>query len=201
MDKRSKENFKASLNVQKRVSDGIDANAFRKPRQATQLSKQILKESKKNLKVRRTNYRKLKAGSGLQVVVAKKKYLEAKADKNGSKVVFKKAKKSDPTRAANKAKGYAKNQAKQTAVNHLVLSPLEKDDTLREGSDLYRKTQRTKSGLKLSKDVVTSSAKASVNLSKHTYGLANRSVNMVRGRGFVRTPSELGFRRQAAKRM
>ena len=201
MDKRSKENFKASLNVQKRVSDGIDANAFRKPRQATQLSKQTLKESKKNLKVRRTNYRNLKAGSGLQVVAAKKKYLEAKADKNASKVVFKKAKKSDPTRAANKAKGYAKNQAKQTAVNHLVLSPLEKDDTLREGSDLYRKTQRTKSGLKLSKDVVTSSAKASVNLSKHTYGLANRSVNMVRGRGFVRTPSELGFRRQAAKRI
>lgn len=90
MDKRSKENFKASLNVQKRVSDGIDANAFRKPRQATQLSKQTLKESKKNLKVRRTNYRKLKAGSGLQVVAAKKKYLEAKADKNASKVVFKK---------------------------------------------------------------------------------------------------------------
>lgn len=50
MDKRSKENFKASLNVQKRVSDGIDANAFRKPRQATQLSKQTLKESKKILK-------------------------------------------------------------------------------------------------------------------------------------------------------
>ena len=48
MDKRSKENFKASLNVQKRVSDGIDANAFRKPRQATRLSKQAFKEGKRH---------------------------------------------------------------------------------------------------------------------------------------------------------
>lgn len=201
MDKRSKENFKASLNVRKRVSEGIDANAFRKPRQATQLSKIALKEGKKMLKVRRKNYRKLKAGSGLQVVVAKKKYLEAKADKVVFKAVFKNAKKSDPTRAANKAKGYAKSQVKQTAVNRLIISPLEKDETLKEGTDLYRKVQRTKSGFRLSKDVVTSSAKASFNLSKHTYGLGNRSFNMVRGRGFVRTPSELSFRKQAAKRM
>lgn len=200
MDKRSKDNFKASLNVKKRVSEGVDANAFRKPRQATKLSKEALKKGKKNLRVSRKNYRKLKAGEGLQVIAAKKKYLEAKTTKKVSKKVFKQAKKTDPTRVVNKAKGYAKNEIKQTSVNHMVLSPLSKDDTLREGTDLYRKVQRTKSGFKLSKDVVTSSAKASVNLSKHTYGLANRSYNMARGRGFARTPKDFTLRKQAAKK-
>lgn len=184
----------------KERSEGIDASVFRKPRQSTQLSKQALKEGKRNLKISRKNYQNLKASPGVKAEAAKKEYLDAKKNHRASKYRFREAKKADPTRVVNKAKGYAKSQTKQTTVNRLVLAPLEKDDTLREGSDLYRKVQRTKTGLKLSKDVVTTSAKASFNLSKHTYGLANRSFNMVRGRGFVRTPNEFGMRKQAVKK-
>ncbi|MCW2281206.1 phage tail tip lysozyme [Lactococcus lactis] len=193
--------FKASLRVKARISEGIDANALRNPRQATRLSKEALKKGKKNLKLRRKQYQKLKAEQGLQVIVAKKKYVEAKAERAVSKAVFKAAKKSDPTRVSYKAKRYAKQEVKQTAVHHLLLAPIEKEETLKEGIDLYRKGQRAKTGLKLSKDVVTSSVKASVNLSKHTYGLTQRSFNMVRGRGFVRTPEDLKWRKQMAKKI
>lgn len=191
--------WKESQKVRPRVKDGISANAFLKPKEATKTSKQAFKQKKLNYKLQRKKFNKLKAKDGINVVAAKKHMLEAKTEAKVAKKVFKNAKKNDNTRIVNKTKIEMKTSTKNDLRKKLVES-MREDDILREGVDSYRKARQYKEGLKRSLQVSKNTGRVTYKAAKGTYGLGNRLFNFSRGRGFYRTPEDLTAKKQLMRK-
>ncbi len=209
MSDKEKVTWKEKQKVAPRVKVELDKNVFLKSREATKTTKKAFKGSKKNYKLAKQKHlieqRKYKNGGkngsknkGINSILAKKKYLEAKADKKVAKKVFKKTKSVDGTRLSVQAKIGTKQKGNREIKQQLT-SSLNGDDTLREGLEQYRKGQQInrnmRSGFKVSKNV----GRLAIKGGKGAYGVGNRLFNFSRGRGFQRTPKDFTGRKQLMK--
>jgi surface antigen len=207
----NKNTWKQKQKVSPRVKNGISQNAFLRPREATRTSKQSFKQAKKSYKFARKkykleqrNYKKtLKnggKGQGINHVIAKKNYLEAKTDKKVAKRVYRKTKAVDGTRVSVQLKAEAKIKAKQE-LKYKATNAMREDDTLREGVEQFRKVQQTKQNLRVGFKISKNVGRLGVKSAKGVYGLGNRLFNFSRGRGFQRTPEDLTARKQLMIKM
>lgn len=210
-----KNTWKEKQKVSPRVEKEISKNAFLKPKEATKTTKDSFKKSKKDYKLAREKYKisqnKYKNKSkeelsekGIDHIIAKKKYLEAKADKKVAKRVYRRTRAADNTRISAQIKADLKAESKlrtKQEVKNKMGTIFQEDDTLREGVDQYRKAHRMRqnmrSGFKVSKHV----GRMGVKSVKGTYGLGNRLFNFSRGRGFQRTPEDFTARKQLMIKM
>lgn len=168
--------------------------------------------AKKTYRLKRKHYQRLVAKNGgrlnrlakrkvvkLNVVAAQKKMLEAKRDSEAHQLLLKKMRKQDATYLPTQLK----NNVKQVAMENVKTAPLkvlEGDETLSEGvqktEKVLRHYRQGKQGVELSK----TGGRITVNMTKRSYGLANRSFNFARGQGFTRTPDELTLKKQLKRR-
>lgn len=202
---------KNRLVIKKQVKKGIDENAFLKHKEATKKSKQAFKKSKKHVKsekqklkkryrLNRSNADKNTRKSNPHIFQARGDVQRAKLDRKVKKKIYKHAKKQDTTRVTNQIKWESKLRIKHD-IQHKVNEQLSEDDTVAEGFDIYRKGQRSKQNLKRSFQLGKQTGKLSVKTVKGTYGLGNRFFNLSRGRGFYRTPPDLTYRAEIAKKL
>lgn len=184
----------------KRVKNTISEMSFKKPQQATKATKQIFKAAKIDLKKTRAQYKKFRdQDKSLTKVTYKPELVKVKSDHRVAKKVYQKTKKADTSRVVHKVK----REGKQSIKNNLRqggVSSLSEDDTLREGIEAYQNIQNARFKARLTKNTVKTGTKVSVKAAKSTYGLGNRALNLVRGRGFTRTPTHLTWNVRA-KRM
>ncbi|MQW23424.1 MULTISPECIES: phage tail tip lysozyme [unclassified Lactococcus] len=166
-------------------------------------SKAEYMEKKRDAYIHKTSLKKLKKEGGNVKVKdlskARAKLKLSKKEAQQAKFTYKKAKKRDPKALKNKMKSGAKISAKKNLTQE-AQKALAQDDVLSDGLEQYHKLQGARIKTKMTSDVVKASALASKNIVRHGYGLTNRSYNLIRKRGFVRTPEELTLKNQARQK-
>lgn len=119
----------------------------------------------------------------------------AKIQRQARKTVYKKTKKTDPTRTSKQVKrqaaSYVKSKGEQTIAQH---------DTLNEAVKSRQDGRKRTNTYQTTKYLGRNAYHVNKKLVKRTYGLSNRSYNLIRGKGFQPTPEEFSKIRQAAKK-
>ena len=201
--KEAKERFKSQLTKNK-----LDV-----PRSVRMEAKKELKSTKKDYRLVRKDYKKtyksltLKKDGLTEKELAdlfekKKAVNQAKIAKKYQKKVHKKSVQGDSSLVRNQLKLETKGRVKQD-LRYQTEQVLHGDDTLGEAAHQLNQVNRTRMNMRQSLKVTKQSAKLSGKVMKGTYGVGNRSFNLIRGRGFNRTPDDLTFAnktRQAKRR-
>ncbi|HAP4570959.1 TPA: CHAP domain-containing protein [Enterococcus faecalis] len=206
----SKEKWKEKIKVKPQVAEQLKKNLSLGPREATKLQKRAFKSTKNEFKLSKRSYKEalqkhkltVKTGDRAQSInhlLAKKNYLELKKKKIAYKKAYRRTKKMDTTRVTNQAKAEVKGGLKRE-VKQKALSSVAQEDTLKEGVNLYEKTQQTKFNLRMGLKATRSTTKVGVKTVKGSYGMGNRLFNFSKGRGFQRTPKEFSLPHQLMKK-
>lgn len=97
-------------------------------------------------------------------------------------------------------RGAAKRKLRQTLHSQLQKAN-NQEDTLTEWNKLKRQAN-TRSNIYFGlKGIVTNTSKLTFKLTKGSYGLANRSLNYSKGKGFIRTPIQNSLLRKQQKKL
>lgn len=183
--------------VKKSDHSRIKQKSFKKPHERRKAAKKSYKIAKEDFKlVKKTNRKKLNSSNAKLRYKAKKEILQKKAIKNKHKKEYKQAKKKDITRLSYQAKSQAKLSAK-TKVQQVF----QQDDVIDEAINTHYKIQRTKQGIHTTFRLGKNTKKIVGKTLKKGYGVANRSYNWSRGRGFQRTPKNLTSRSKLQRKL
>ena len=182
--------FSSSLQLQKLQMKQLakkqrKMDRFKKSYKVKQVAKKELFDSKQRLYLRRKQLDQVLSSKKQAPTVLSyyrtKEQLAAYQVKL-SKKRLKTAKLRDPIHPVNIAVFQAKNK---------VLDSISQDDTLNEAVHTYYQVKRLKRETNLVYRVGHQSIRLVRNLASHSYGLSNRMYNMMRGRGFERTPESI----------
>ncbi|HFD0846082.1 TPA: phage tail tip lysozyme [Enterococcus hirae] len=207
--------------VRERVKLGVKANTAINPRKATRNSRKSYKQAKRHYKLKKKEAqadRKLvhafsksapdESSSIRKAFDYSKEKLEKKAeesaatakdskvDRKVAKKIYMRTKKADPTRLNNVVKTTTVATARRK-----VEKSAGQDDILGEGVKIRQGSRQRTHMYQSTKFLVKGSHRVTMKTGKGTYGLANRSYNFVRGRGFQKTPVEYSKVRQTAKKL
>lgn len=175
------------------IKQGIRDNQTLAPKEARLRSRLVYKQSKASYKLAKKDYRLYKGSKPTaRALFFKQQQDRKKVDKTVAKKIYKKAKKNDPTYLPNQAKAGAKVAAKQK-VKQETEKTLAKDDTLGTWVAGRRKIRQAHYNKAAAKETGKLGLKGSTFIISKSYGVANRTYNLTRGRGFVRTPDALSW--------
>jgi uncharacterized protein YkwD len=177
------------------IVDGKKAQRFQKPHEAYKSAKADLKEAKVKKRLQRQNVRLAKgkdylryksdAATNKVVQAAKEDLRKAKSQQRAYKKLYKRAKKRDYTLLRNKAKRTVKTTT-QYKTKQGIKKVISQDETLANAIEMKRRFNQTRT--------VSRQVARTYDVTKATTKFAgrmgNRTYNLVRGRGFHRTPYE-----------
>lgn len=175
------------------IKQGIRDTQTLAPKEARLRSRLVYKQSKASYKLAKKDYRLYKGSKPTaRALYFKQVQDRKKVDRTVAKKIYKKAKKNDPTYLPNQAKAGAKVAAKQK-VKRETEKTLAKDDTLGTWVAGRRKIRQAHYNKAVAKETGKLGLTGSTFIISKSYGVANRTYNLTRGRGFVRTPDALSW--------
>lgn len=210
--------------VKERFKEGVTKQAGMAPRHARKEAKKELKTTKKSFKLQRKDVKEsktlLRKKSGATVSPIKKTNLgrttqatpeskalklkqqalkQTKLDLKLKNKLHKHSVKKDTTLVRNQVKTESTLRVKQD-IRHQVISVLQNDETLGDAGNTIQTASQANMNMRQSLRVTKQTAKIGGKVLKGTYGLGNRSFNLVRGKGFYRTPPDFTTRAQLMKK-
>lgn len=175
------------------IKQGIRDNQTLAPKEARLRSRLVYKQSKASYKLAKKDYRLYKGPKPTaRALFFKQQQDRKKVDRTVAKKIYKKAKKNDPTYLPNQAKRGAKVATKQN-VKQETEKTLAQEDTLSTWVAGRRKIRQAHYNKAVAKATGKLGLKGSKFVISKSYGVANRTYNLTRGRGFVRTPDALSW--------
>lgn len=199
-DQKIKRKFSSRRTQKDRLERRLKDYEGTSPRQARLAAKS---EFKKRRKTRKEREKHLVKRHGRDAVASKNVFssVETKNAKNDHKAL----KKQDDTYLVNRFKGAIKtgttHQVKSSSVQRLKRE-LRNDDLLAEGVDSYDKVQQAKYYGRVTKSTGKVTGNVGKNITQGTYNGAVRLKNLLRGRGFQKTPYDkqfFGLRKQTSQ--
>ncbi|MDC0826543.1 phage tail tip lysozyme [Lactococcus petauri] len=198
-----KERYKNSIKRKSDVKEKVKANRTQSARKSRLESRGTLKIAKKEYRLKKKNYQALKSQAkdspsnelSDKLKAARKEKLAAKNKKKVAQKVYKQSVTDDPAMLRKHMKRSALYASK-----YKVESLGTKEETLNEAVEIRRQSKQRTQMYQGSKALVRNSYKLSKVATKGTYRMGNRSLNLVKGRGFQVTPEEFSKTRQAAKK-
>lgn len=195
------------------IKEGVTSQQNLAPKQARTEARQDFKVTKKEYKLLRKDVRseKLKLEnatiSGKKLTSEELKGLRnkktalnrAKMNKNIKKKLHKHSVRNDPTAVRNQVKTESKARVKQDLKNQMT-RPLQQEDTVGETINLIQQKNQAKMQMRQALKLTKLGGKLTVKTAKGTYGLGNKTYNLVRGKGFYRTPPHLTTRAELMKK-
>ncbi len=202
--------------TREQLKETIEKNKMKVPQSVRKEARSQLKAAKKEYKLKKDdfnkNYTEFKKKETLKdtkpfdsedsqtlkkeldrIVERKKELNKAKLSKNYHKKLYKRSLKGDPTLIRHQLSMEAKIRIKQD-VKYQVEQTFHGDDTLGEAVHQLNQASRIKMNMRQSLRVTKQSVKLSGKVLNSAYGVGNRSFNLVRGRGFHRTPAEFSLK-------
>jgi surface antigen/uncharacterized protein (DUF427 family) len=208
MDVEQRKALKNSLKVNPRAAELLREIVKAKPRTMRLEETKRVKLSRKQYRLSKTNYQKISTSGEkvnfrsplrLNEVAAQKKVVEARRDLSAHKKLLKQMKKKDSTYLPTQLKNSVKISVQEN-LKSAPLSVLKGDDTLEDGVEKARKSIYQVKSAKNNLRMAQTGGRIALNTGKRTYGLSNRTLNLMQGKGFTRTPEELKIRKIAQKR-
>lgn len=211
MDEKQKQQLKKSIQVKQLANELLKETVKQKPRQMRLSASKNVHLARKMLRLKRKSAQQLtpKETHDLETLKVQLKQNDVSGGKNeigeakrelaARKLLLKKMRKQDPSYLPTQLK----TKSKAAVRENLMTSPanvLESDETLSEGVEKVQKTMRQLNLAKQHIELTKSGGRVVLGLSKQTYGLTNRTFNLIQGKGFTRTPDDLKLRKQLKRR-
>lgn len=208
-----RELLQAKTDKKELLLEGISNQQTLTPKEARREAKSNLKVTQKEYKLMRSEVKKesntLKNAINNEKNLSKeelKRLRDKKIALNRTKMNVKVNKKlvkhsvnNDPFAVRNQVKTESKARIKQDLINKTT-SPVKQDDTFGEAINLVQQTKQANMQMRQALKVTKLAGKLSMKTAKGSYGLGNKTYNLVRGKGFYRTPPHLTTRAELMKK-
>lgn len=163
--------------------------------------RQVLKSKikfEKNVATNRTF--KMEKNSSLKNSDISFKALNISSKKEQAFITKKTLKKAREIRNSRGLRGVSKRKIKQK-VHEQLQKTTNQEDTLAEWNKLKRQANTRSNVYFALKGTAVNTSKLAFKLTKGSYGLANRSVNYFKGKGFIRTPINNSLLKKTTKKI
>lgn len=184
-----------------RIKEGIRSNQESPAKEARLDSRFTYNTTKKEYRLAKKNY-ELHSGPKptAKALYFKQQLDRAKLEKSIARKVYRQAKKADDTYIPNRIK-YRTKQGAKAKLRQDTEGAMRDNDILGDWVKARQDIRQLHYQQAASKRAMEAAKELSKYAIKHSYGVANRSYNYVRGRGFTRTPKEYSWEGKLSKRM